>query len=306
MFSGAPRIEPEVSRHSTIGPRSSGCVSGAAAAAAAADGSGRQSTTTASVSCASSRPSAWRARHSFFNSRWCSPSSSLGSRCSSRESKRMPVISPGAPGSLVVSARSGSRCVGAAGRDAACGGRCTLHSRLPSRCSSATSSGSVARRSAARRAASHSRERSWPRIWSQRRCAPSASWRSSARSSSRPAVSTVQAARNSCVTCTTACARVSAGCRSTMRSRCHSSVRSTCSASAGTPRASAGRPSSPTTRRSGAQAAASPKSAAASGSAPAFSRASQCAASSRRLSRPPIAATSVGSQTVRGSRASRS
>ena len=38
-----------------------------------------------------------------------------------------------------------------------------------------------------------------------------------------------------------------------MRSRCHSSVRSTCSASGGLPRHSAGRPSSPITARSGMQ-----------------------------------------------------
>jgi hypothetical protein len=75
MFSGAPRIEPEVSRHTRTGPRSrapAGVVH--RPAAAAARGSGRQSVSTAVVSQLSNRASAWRARQSFFSTGWLAAS----------------------------------------------------------------------------------------------------------------------------------------------------------------------------------------------------------------------------------------
>jgi hypothetical protein len=63
MSSGAPRIEPDVSRHSSMGPRSSGSGGGGGMRPAAGGRVHAPVGQTACMSQLSKRASAWRARH---------------------------------------------------------------------------------------------------------------------------------------------------------------------------------------------------------------------------------------------------
>jgi hypothetical protein len=103
-----------------------------------------------------------------------------------------------------------------------------------------------------------------------------------------------------------ACARDKRGWWSAMRSTCHSSVRKTCSASAGLRRHGAGRPSSATAMRKGVVAAASPKWASAGGSSPRPSACSQTATSASRCPHSPLLLTRPGSHNARGNACKRS
>ena len=196
----------------------------------------------------------------------------------------MPRSSPGASGRRVSTAlRPSSRCCFAVSRG--CGGRASgraTRSARPSRRIRATRSGRVFKVSLMRCASAHSRRLSWPRSSSQRSDGPSPRPCNSACSVAQSALSSAQASMNSCATWRMAWPRLSRGCRSTSRSRCHSSVRNSCSVKARAPWQAAAKPSLAAASRSAALAGASPKSASAGGSLPCSNAACQRCRSLRR------------------------
>ena len=223
----------------------------------------------------------------------------------------MPSSSPGIPGRRVSTARWPAWCGGGAG--AGRGGRASgwaARWARPRRRISATSAGRVLRLSLSCCAVCHSRRCNWPACTSQRisPCSPRPC--SSACAAAQSPCSSCQVALNSWVVWAMASSRPSAGCRSMRRSRCHSRVRSTCSAIASALRVVAGRFSAPTTLRSAAQAWGSPKSASAGGSWPCASALRQRCTSARRWAlwsawaAAPVWLMSAGSHSVRGSVAS--
>ena len=298
--SGAPFIDPEVSTHTIIGPRSRAVGSGAARARACPPGSRTASTSTASSSQTRRRDSASRARHSLCSTGCMSWAASAGTMRESCAPRRMPRTSPGASGSRVVRQRTGT---GGNGPSAGCGSARSGAARgmpRPRRRISATISGAPASSALRRRASAHSRLFNRPCSASQRSMARSPRPSSRALISSQPARCTVHSCRNSSAIASTACARACQAGRSIRRSRCHNAVRATCKAAAGTPCASAGRPSSPITRRSGATACGSPRSASAGGKAPSVSATNQRGRSRRRSAGVPTEVISAPSHSSRG------
>ena len=229
---------------------------------------------------------------------------------SSRSPKVRPRNAPGASGkgSAAASPR-GAHAPPASTLCGRAGHAATARCSRPRRRISAVSSGRARNKADSRSISPHSlrvRWRSRPCKSSQRSVDRSPSPCSSASRASQSPFSRTHSAWKSATIWAMASPRDCVGVRSIRRSRCHSIVRRTCSASAGAVRTSSGRPSAATAPRSACTAAGSPKSASRSGSAPACSASRQRARSARRCAVSPLLLVTAGSHSVRGKAASRS